>query len=252
MAFTFFFHANHLSANSQIEPSARNMAPHDVKVTFPDHACDHQFREGSFKATVSWESPRMNRPIRAYVVHVLTPTGVDITIHVDVTMTRQELNFLQCWSAYVIRVEALYESGDSAFSDALFFTTGKQNSKVLPQDLRADNIGYSCINGASTGSVKLSWKPAEVDSFNITGYTVIVTPQEFQSKIFTLDKDAKSFQYNDASCEGTTFFSVHARALVTFGLFGATPSEIALPDAYAVFSPKSKGERIGENEPFTL
>uniref|UniRef100_A0A023G4D8 Putative secreted mucin n=1 Tax=Amblyomma triste TaxID=251400 RepID=A0A023G4D8_AMBTT len=227
---------------SQVEPIAKNMAPHDVHVVFQDQACMHELSQDAFTANISWQSPRISHPIHKYVIHVSTPGAYDTKTRVDGSVTRQELH-LECNSAYVLRVEALYESGESAFSDSLFFVTEDPNSKVLPQALSAVDVGKKCKSDSKdydTTSIRLSWKPAQTGPFNLTGYTVTVTHEKRFRRVFHLSKYDNSFVYDAASCEGPTFFSVNARALASFPLLDETVAEISLPAAFAVFSDKNK------------
>ncbi|KAH9380647.1 hypothetical protein HPB48_005701 [Haemaphysalis longicornis] len=100
---------------------ARDLAPRNVFVLTKTDICLHSLGidPANVKANVFWKAPRIvESPIVAYAIHVITETGYDITIRVDSTITEYPVDIFQCWEVYMVRVEAVFESGESAVSAA--------------------------------------------------------------------------------------------------------------------------------------
>ncbi|XP_049511922.1 uncharacterized protein LOC125940175 [Dermacentor silvarum] len=216
-------------------------APYDVMAYTNESSCDSGISETPMSAFVSWDPPRVvTSPIEAYVIHVVSSRGIDIRVRVAPNVTQHVLDFMECWNAYILRVEAQFESGESSSSRAMLYATGDRARKFFPQDLRAVEDFKNCENGGMYGSVHLRWKPAHLGKLNVTGYTVAIDSDKGTTNFFRLADDARAFKYAHVNCKGTTVIGVSARTRVNLGLFDYNPSEISFPAAYVAVSADTK------------
>lgn len=226
---------------SQCDLAAEERAPHDVRAAINESVCDNAIGEKSVRAFISWEPPRVvTTPIEAYVLHIVTVQGIDIAVRVAPNVTQHYVDYMHCWSVYILRVEAIYECGESAFSRAVLYGTGNPEHRFLPQDLSADEDYTSCATGDKYASFSLRWKPANLGDMNVTGYTVTVYADNGTTKVFRLPESARGFKFPHVNCTGTKIVGVSARTLVPLGLLDYSKGEINFPAAYVALSAETK------------
>ncbi|XP_054933675.1 uncharacterized protein [Dermacentor andersoni] len=228
-------------ASQSPQYDAEKRAPHDVRAAMNESSCDSGVSDTPVSAFVSWEPPRVvTSPIVAYVVHVVSVRGIDIQVRVAPNVTQHVVDFMECWSAYILRVEAQFKSGESAISRAMFYSTGDRERRFFPQDVRAVEDLTNCEHGGKYGSVQLRWKPAQLGKLNVTGYTVAIYADKGTTNFFRLADDARSFKYVHVNCKGTTVIGVSATTRVSLELLDYNAGEIIFPAAYVAFSTDTK------------
>ncbi|KAL1467365.1 hypothetical protein MTO96_042243 [Rhipicephalus appendiculatus] len=217
--------------------AAEERAPHRVVATINETVCEGGISDTPVKAFVSWDPPRaVISPIKAYVIHVITAQGVDIQIRVPPNVTQHVVDSLACWEAYTIRVEAQFESGESAFSNAVLYSTGNQGHDFLPKDLSVAVDRTTCENGGRNAFINLRWKPARLGNFNVSGYTVTIYADNGKTNYMHFDNDTRVVKYVPVNCNGTTVIGVSAKTLVNLGLFDYAMGEVIFPATYVAIS----------------
>ncbi|XP_075529724.1 uncharacterized protein LOC142563091 [Dermacentor variabilis] len=222
---------------------AEDLAPQNVTATANDIAC-HDVSVGPLKVDVSWERPRVvANPIKGYNIHVVTVNGTDSLIHVGANVTKHVVYTMECWNAYILRVEALFEAGGSALSASVLYATGDRTHKYFPQGLLATENRTRCNAGGDYASVVLEWKPAQLDNFSVTAYNVAVFSVNDTSKVFRIPADATRFSYDNVGCNGTTVFGVSAVLFISSEvLHGVDGGDFVYPAAYVAASTEMKAE----------
>ncbi|XP_037525681.2 uncharacterized protein LOC119402630 [Rhipicephalus sanguineus] len=206
-------------------------------VSINESVCESGISDTPVKAFVNWDPPRaVFSPIKAYVIHFITAQGVDIQIRVPPNETQHFVDSVECWTAYILRVEAVFESGVSAFSRALFYATGNQGHDFMPRDVIAIEDRTSCEEGGKYAFVNLRWRPARLGNFNVSGYTVTVYADNGTTNSMRFGNDTRVLKYVPIYCDGTTVIGVSARTRVNLGLFDYEMGEIIFPAAYVAIS----------------
>ncbi|XP_075741880.1 uncharacterized protein LOC142793226 [Rhipicephalus microplus] len=217
--------------------SAQEHAPHNVMATVNETVCQSEISDTPVKAFVNWDPPRtFISPIKAYVIHFVTAQGIDIQIRVLPNVTHRVVDSVECWTVYTLRVEAVYENGVSAYSRAVLYSTGNQGLDFLPRDLIAVEDRTSCENGGRYAFVNLSWKPARLGKFTVSGYTVTIYSSNGTVTFARVANDSRALKDVPVNCEGPTVFGVSARTRVSLGLLDYETGEVSLPAAYVATS----------------
>ncbi|XP_049274120.1 uncharacterized protein LOC119403075 [Rhipicephalus sanguineus] len=209
-------------------------APYNVLVVEDDNACHNP---GPLEVNVTWRRPQVKSPIKAYKIHVISVSGSDNTVNLPGDVTSHVVDSMECWNAYILRVEAVFESGQSAFSNATFHVTGNRTLRYFPQDLRAVEGDKKCHGHAENTSVVLHWKPAILGhNFTVMGYQVEIYFVNGTTKAFDLPSTAAEFEYENVPCNGTTVFGVSAVLLLNAAFPHGTEGLFIYPAAYVAVS----------------
>ncbi|XP_050050088.2 uncharacterized protein [Dermacentor andersoni] len=226
-----------------LQHNAEDLAPRNVMARTNDTACNSVY-VGPLEVDVSWEPPRIvANPIKGYNIHVVTVNGNDSLIHVDANVNKHVVYSMECWNAYILRVEALFESGASALSASVLYATGNRTHKYFPQDLHATENRTRCDAGGDYASVVLQWKPAQLGNFSVTAYNVVVFDVNDTSKPFRVPADTTIFTYDNVGCNGTTVFGVSTVLFLSSEAFhGVGGGEFVYPAAYVAASTEMKAE----------
>ncbi|XP_070383721.1 uncharacterized protein [Dermacentor albipictus] len=224
-----------------LQHNAEDLAPRNVTARTNDITCNTVY-VGPLEVDVSWERPLIvESPIKGYNIHVITLNGTDSLIHVDADVTKHVVHSMECWNAYILRVEALFESGGSALSPSVLYATGDRTSKYFPQDLHATENRTRCDAGGYYASVVLEWKPAQLGDSSVTAYNVEVFSVNDTSKVFRVPADTPRFEYDNVICNGTTVFGVSTVLFIGPDVFqGVGVGEFVYPAAYVAASTEMK------------
>ncbi|KAL3175516.1 hypothetical protein MRX96_040256 [Rhipicephalus microplus] len=194
--------------------SAEEHAPHNVMATVNETVCESGISDTPFKAFVNWDPPRtFISPIKAYVIHFVTAQGIDIQIRVPPNVTHRVVDFRRVL--------------DGVHSPRHDF---------LPRDLIAVEDRTGCENGGRYAFVNLSWKPARLGKFTVSGYTVTIYSSNGTVTFARVANDSRALKDVPVNCEGPTVFGVSARTRVSLGLLDYETGEVSLPAAYVATS----------------
>ncbi|XP_077530187.1 uncharacterized protein LOC144142504 [Haemaphysalis longicornis] len=228
----------------QAGTEARDLAPQNVFVLTKTDICLHSLGidPANVKANVFWKAPRIvESPIVAYAIHVITETGYDITIRVDSTITEYPVDIFQCWEVYMVRVEAVFESGESAVSAATVVHVTDESAPFLPQGLSYIESRRLCkLSTCGSDSIQLSWRRPQVGRYNVTGYAVTVSTTLGKREFYSLAPADTTFLYDNLSSNATTSFGVSARTILDVGPTAHSHVNFTFPPAYVTWSRENK------------